>query len=70
MRRAVDTRHFYSDRLRELRMAADLTQIELAQLTGLSNAGVSLWETGAQKPNLYTVKIRGFRCSDRSLLSS
>ena len=57
MRRAVDTRHFYSDRLRELRMAADLTQIELAQLTGLSNAGVSLWETGAQKPNLYTVKI-------------
>lgn len=38
-------------------MAADLTQIELAQLTGLSNAGVSLWETGAQKPNLCTVKI-------------
>lgn len=39
-------------RIRELRLAAGLTQKQLADKMGISKPAVSLWESGAQRPSV------------------
>src|SRR5574338_342815 len=43
----------FGSRLRELREAAGLTQDALAELTGLSQKGISQWERGQRKANYF-----------------
>ena len=45
----------FGDRLRELRAAAELTQRELARLTGTSAAAISNFEAGNNSPTLGTL---------------
>ncbi len=40
-----------SDRIRELRVKADLSQTELAQKLGLTRASVNAWEMGISVPS-------------------
>jgi transcriptional regulator with XRE-family HTH domain len=45
----------FGDRLRKLRAAAELTQRELARLTGTSAAAISNFEAGNNSPTLGTL---------------
>lgn len=38
--------------LKDLRLSRSLTQVEMADLMGVSQANVSFWEKGRHKPNL------------------
>ena len=42
----------FSERLKELRLEKNLTQTELAQETGISQAGIAKWETGDRNPSV------------------
>ena len=42
----------FSERLKELRLEKNLTQSELAQETGISQAGIAKWETGDRNPSV------------------
>ena len=47
----------FSERLKELRLEKNLTQDKLAKETGLSQAGLALWESGKRSPAAYAVVI-------------
>lgn len=42
-------------RIKELRVAAGLTQWQLAEQVGVSQPAVAMWETGVNIPNLANV---------------
>lgn len=42
----------FSERLKELRLEKGLTQMKLAEATGLSQAGIAKWENGNRLPSL------------------
>lgn len=46
----------YLKRLKELRMAKGLSQKEVAEYLGISNAAYSLYERGDREPNISTLK--------------
>lgn len=46
---------FFSRRLRTLRDAAKLTQAKLAELAGMSEAGIKQLESGRREPSFETV---------------
>lgn len=41
----------FADRLKELRNEKNITQVQLAELLGVSNGTVAMWETGKREPN-------------------
>ncbi|GEM_PF-241509 len=41
----------FSDRIKELRKEKVLTQVELAQILGVSKGTVAMWETGKRRPS-------------------
>lgn len=43
------------ERLKELRMEKDLSQLELAKTTGFSQSSIAYWETGQRVPNATAV---------------
>ena len=45
----------FIDRLKELREDKGLSQSQLAKETGLSQAGISLWEDGLRVPNAQVI---------------
>ena len=45
----------FSERLKELRLEKSLTQIQLADEVGLSDAAIGLWENKKRIPNLDAV---------------
>lgn len=47
---------FISDRIREVRMAANLTQAELAERSGLTQSHISRLENGEHSPSQATIK--------------
>lgn len=46
----------FASRLKEIRTAKGLTQAELAEKTGLSQAAIGLWEVGKRSPTFSSVK--------------
>ena len=50
----------FGERLKELRIEKGLSQRNLAQLTGFSQAAIARWENGLQSPtleNIYALAI-------------
>ena len=47
----------FKDRLKELREEKCLSQSQLAKETGLSQAGISLWEDGLRVPNAQVIIV-------------
>ncbi len=47
----------FSERLKELRLENGLTQIQLADEVGLSDAAIGLWENNKRVPNLDAVIV-------------
>lgn len=45
----------FSERLKELRLEKNLTQIQLAKETGLSQAGLAHWEANIRIPNALAI---------------
>lgn len=45
----------FSERLKELREEKGLSQSQLSKETGLSQAGISLWEDGLRVPNAQVI---------------
>ena len=45
------------ERLKELRMEKDLSQLELAKTTGFSQSSIAYWETGQRIPNAKAIII-------------
>ena len=46
----------FSDRLRQLRKAADLSQMEFSKRIGVSKSSVNMYERGEREPNLETLQ--------------
>ena len=42
----------FQERLKNLRIENGLTQTQLAQKTGISQAGIAKWETGDRNPSI------------------
>ena len=42
--------------LRELRIGIMLTQVELAELAGVSSTTISHWETGSRRPHPHNIR--------------
>ena len=55
----------FSKRLKELRIENNLTQIELSEATGISQAGIAKWETGDRTPSMdcLITLAKFFRCT-------
>lgn len=47
----------FSERLKELRLEKELSQIQLAKETGLSHGAIGFWESGKRSPAAYAVVI-------------
>ena len=47
----------FSERLKELRIEKDLSQVQLAKETSLSKSALSYWEIGKRIPNAQAVII-------------
>lgn len=47
----------FSERLKELRCEHNLSQAQLANLTGLSKSAIAFWEVGARIPNAQAIII-------------
>ncbi|MBQ3235882.1 MAG: helix-turn-helix transcriptional regulator [Clostridia bacterium] len=47
----------FKDRLKELRIDKGISQLELSQGTGLSQAAIALWENGKRVPNANVVIV-------------
>lgn len=47
----------FSERLKELRCEKNLSQAQLAKLTGLSKSAIAFWEVGARSPNAQAIII-------------
>ena len=63
-------RLFFANRISELRKKKRLTQVQLAELSGVSQAHVSALERGAWEPRLETILAfaRALRVQPSSLL--
>lgn len=44
-----------ADRIKELRIERDLTQMELAKATGISQNAIAQWENGKRTPNINAI---------------
>lgn len=42
----------FAERLKELRLEKELSQVQLAKNTGLSRAAINLWEKDLRVPNI------------------
>ena len=49
--------HKFSERLKELRIEAGLSQEKLANAVGLTHTAIGLWEQGKRTPNLDAVIV-------------
>ena len=49
--------HKFSERLKELRIEAGLSQEKLAKAVGLTHTAIGLWEQGKRTPNLDAVIV-------------
>jgi len=60
----------FKERLKELRLEKGLTQTELSNQTGISQAGIAKWETGDRTPNMeyIIVLVKFFGCTADYLL--
>ena len=47
----------FAERLRELREERNLSQVQLAKLTGISQAGIAHWENQQRVPNANVVVL-------------
>ena len=47
----------FSERLKELRTEKNLTQQQLAKLTGLSQGGIANWENENRLPNINAIIV-------------
>lgn len=47
----------FSERLKALRESRSLTQVQIANITGLARSTISLYEAGKREPNLDTLKV-------------
>ncbi len=45
----------FADRLKEIRTGKGMTQVQLAEMMGVSKGTVAMWETGKREPNFVTV---------------
>jgi transcriptional regulator with XRE-family HTH domain len=45
----------FADRLKEIRSAKGLTQVQLAEALGVSKGTIAMWETGKREPNYETL---------------
>ena len=45
----------FIERLKELRNEKELSQVQLANATGLSKSAISFWETGDRVPNAQAI---------------
>lgn len=52
-----DFRRSFGDRIKELRIAGDMSQRELALKAGLLPSGISRWETGDTLPTVYNALL-------------
>lgn len=48
----MDYRKIFAERLKELRLEHNLTQVELAQKTNTSKSVISAWELGQNEPSV------------------
>lgn len=55
----------FCERLKELRLENNLTQVQLSKKTGISQAGIAKWETGDRTPNVECLitLAKFFKCS-------
>lgn len=55
----------FQERLKNLRIENGLTQTQLAQKTGISQAGIAKWETGDRNPSIdcLIALAKFFNCS-------
>ena len=47
----------FNERLKELRLSKELTQGELAKLTGLGRSALGMYESGKREPNFETLEV-------------
>ena len=47
---------FFGDNVKKLRTAKKMSQEQLADIFGITKAGISYWETGRSEPNFATVQ--------------
>lgn len=47
----------FSERLKELRNENRLSQVQLANLTGLSKSAIAFWEEGLRIPNAQAIVV-------------
>lgn len=47
---------FFGDNIKKLRTAKKMSQEQLADIFGITKAGISYWETGRSEPNFATVQ--------------
>lgn len=60
----------FADRLREMRIQRNISQAELGEAIGMSQATVTSWENGTRKPTIETIVqlAQFFGCSTDYLL--
>lgn len=47
----------FKDVLKEIRLERNLTQKQLAEMTGFSLSTINKWENGKKSPNMFSIKI-------------
>ena len=57
----------YSEAIKLLRKTLILSQVEFAELLGVSYMSVNRWETGKSKPNYNTMKLINEFCEKHSI---
>lgn len=45
----------FAERLKELRIEKNMTQVQLAETLGVSKGTIAMWETGKREPNFETL---------------
>ena len=45
----------FADRLKELRKEKNMTQVQLAEILGVSKGTIAMWEIGKREPNFETI---------------